>query len=251
LGRWIQPDSIIPPNQGVQAWDHFAYVNNSPLNAVDPTGHSACWDDNANDPACKQQTPTAYGLKPKAISNSWFEKPSAYNMSVTVDVPTIMMVGGLVITPLNPELGGTIALTGAGMESAAYMGHPLALGLKATSVGASVTIDTYGDIYAGPQLSFGKSLLTPLFGFSVNTQHIITKSGNYANEQETRDFLTGPSISINSGLGPLVTAFSNIPSGVTYSPLANNKSSKNGTIISTSVLSIDFSWNFFLTQFGK
>jgi RHS repeat-associated protein len=39
LSRWTSPDSIIPQNQGTQAWDRFAYVNNSPINFNDPTGH--------------------------------------------------------------------------------------------------------------------------------------------------------------------------------------------------------------------
>ena len=42
LGRWAQPDSIIPPNQGVQGWDRYAYVNNNPIIFVDPSGHKAC-----------------------------------------------------------------------------------------------------------------------------------------------------------------------------------------------------------------
>lgn len=40
LSRWIQPDSLIPEStQGVQAWDRYAYVNNSPATYNDPTGH--------------------------------------------------------------------------------------------------------------------------------------------------------------------------------------------------------------------
>jgi RHS repeat-associated protein len=46
LGRFIQPDSIIPENtiipeniQGVQAWDRFAYCNNNPVRWNDPSGH--------------------------------------------------------------------------------------------------------------------------------------------------------------------------------------------------------------------
>jgi RHS repeat-associated protein len=39
LGRFAQADTIIPQEQGVQAWDRYAYVNNSPVNLVDPSGH--------------------------------------------------------------------------------------------------------------------------------------------------------------------------------------------------------------------
>ena len=52
-------------SQGVQAFDRYAYVNNSPVNATDPTGHLACWDKNANDTGCEQYTPTGYGLLPE------------------------------------------------------------------------------------------------------------------------------------------------------------------------------------------
>jgi RHS repeat-associated protein len=37
LGRFAQADSIVPP--GVQGLDRYAYVNNSPMNFVDPSGH--------------------------------------------------------------------------------------------------------------------------------------------------------------------------------------------------------------------
>jgi len=40
LGRFIQPDSIVPTTtQGVQAWDRYAYVNNAPTKFTDPSGH--------------------------------------------------------------------------------------------------------------------------------------------------------------------------------------------------------------------
>jgi len=28
LASWAQPDTLIPQNQGTQAWDRYAYVNN-------------------------------------------------------------------------------------------------------------------------------------------------------------------------------------------------------------------------------
>jgi len=40
LGRFAQADSIIPG--GPQGLDRYAYVNNSPVNFTDPTGHISC-----------------------------------------------------------------------------------------------------------------------------------------------------------------------------------------------------------------
>ncbi|MEK6751810.1 MAG: RHS repeat-associated core domain-containing protein [Chloroflexota bacterium] len=37
LGRFTSADTIVPG--GVQGYDRYAYVNNSPLNFVDPSGH--------------------------------------------------------------------------------------------------------------------------------------------------------------------------------------------------------------------
>jgi RHS repeat-associated protein len=42
LGRFIQADTLIPIQQGVQAWDRFAYVNNNPVKYTDPSGHREC-----------------------------------------------------------------------------------------------------------------------------------------------------------------------------------------------------------------
>jgi len=39
LGRFIQPDTIVPNPGDVQSFDRYAYVNNNPLKYIDPTGH--------------------------------------------------------------------------------------------------------------------------------------------------------------------------------------------------------------------
>ena len=44
LGRFAQADTIVP--NGVQGLDRYAYVNNSPVNYTDPTGHQSCGPDN-------------------------------------------------------------------------------------------------------------------------------------------------------------------------------------------------------------
>ena len=39
LGRFIQPDTIVPEPGNPQALNRYAYVNNNPLRYTDPTGH--------------------------------------------------------------------------------------------------------------------------------------------------------------------------------------------------------------------
>jgi RHS repeat-associated protein len=39
LGHFVSPDTIIPQQQGTQAWDRYAGMNNNPLRYTDPSGH--------------------------------------------------------------------------------------------------------------------------------------------------------------------------------------------------------------------
>jgi RHS repeat-associated protein len=69
LGRFIQPDSIVPlASQGVQAWDRYAYANNNPVKYTDPTGHCiGCVVAVAGITAAIVATPftlSAFGLRP-------------------------------------------------------------------------------------------------------------------------------------------------------------------------------------------
>jgi len=43
INNFAQADSLVPA--GVQGLDRYAYVNNSPVVYVDPSGHLACTDD--------------------------------------------------------------------------------------------------------------------------------------------------------------------------------------------------------------
>jgi len=43
LGRFIQPDSIIPDGNP-QSLNRFSYVGNNPINFTDPSGHTSCSD---------------------------------------------------------------------------------------------------------------------------------------------------------------------------------------------------------------
>ena len=59
LGRFIQPDSIVPfTAQGTQAFDRYAYTNNDLVRYTDPTGHLLCsevpWEEDC-DPSADAQ----------------------------------------------------------------------------------------------------------------------------------------------------------------------------------------------------
>jgi RHS repeat-associated protein len=51
LGRFVQADTIVPGAGNSQAWDRYAYVNNNPINLIDPSGHKPCDQDDGN---CKE-----------------------------------------------------------------------------------------------------------------------------------------------------------------------------------------------------
>lgn len=40
LGRFIQPDTVVPDAKNLQTYNRYTYVNNNPLKYIDPTGHS-------------------------------------------------------------------------------------------------------------------------------------------------------------------------------------------------------------------
>ena len=104
LGRFVSPDSIIPTGQGVQGWDRFAFVNNNPVRYTDPSGHSACWDDNANQPGCKSSTPTGYGLIP---SKSF---PARENQPTLTDKIKQGDISALVELLIPSHIGGRLQL---------------------------------------------------------------------------------------------------------------------------------------------
>lgn len=50
LGRFIQPDTIVPGAGNSQAYNRYSYVNNNPIKFIDPSGHKICiyYDENGN-----------------------------------------------------------------------------------------------------------------------------------------------------------------------------------------------------------
>ncbi|HRO23364.1 MAG TPA: RHS repeat-associated core domain-containing protein [Promineifilum sp.] len=50
IGRFISPDTIVPEPGNPQSYNRYAYVQNSPVNYIDPTGHNR--DCGMGDPIC-------------------------------------------------------------------------------------------------------------------------------------------------------------------------------------------------------
>ena len=48
LGRFIQPDTLVPTMESSQALNRYAYVNNNPINRIDPSGNRDCDADGKN-----------------------------------------------------------------------------------------------------------------------------------------------------------------------------------------------------------
>ncbi len=61
LGRWTQPDILIPNMSNPAYFDRFSYVLNNSINYLDPTGHKPCqWGD--SNPACDTYSDVDYDL---------------------------------------------------------------------------------------------------------------------------------------------------------------------------------------------
>ena len=50
VGRFASPDTIVPEPGNPQSYNRYSYVNNSPMNYIDPTGHNR--DCGMGDPVC-------------------------------------------------------------------------------------------------------------------------------------------------------------------------------------------------------
>ena len=69
-GRFIQADTMIPQQQGGQAWGRYAYTNNNPVRYTDPTGHRSCEEDGYN---CNTNNTTATKQAFGLVVNWYFE----------------------------------------------------------------------------------------------------------------------------------------------------------------------------------
>lgn len=126
LGRFIQPDSIIPDPYNPQDWDRYSYVRNNPVNRTDPTGHKPCGGEVVANGACagsqywgsnkeKQLTKGRYG---GAAVRDLFDKlnstPGWWNHNQPSSMPPEEFLGLMTLW----ERGGNTESTGPISEAA-------------------------------------------------------------------------------------------------------------------------------------
>ena len=74
LGRFLQPDSLVPEPGNPQALNRYAYVYNNPLRHTDPSGHCALLEENASG-LCVRFTPggTLHIVRGGSVFVNWVE----------------------------------------------------------------------------------------------------------------------------------------------------------------------------------
>jgi len=90
LGRFIQPDTLIPDPANPQAWNRFSYVNNRPVNFNDPTGHDGtCTLNNLSDCISGGNSQSGSYSNPEGgcTLNSLSNCPVQFSIGIPVDNP--------------------------------------------------------------------------------------------------------------------------------------------------------------------
>jgi RHS repeat-associated protein len=70
LGRFTQADTIRENLSNSVKANPYSYAENKPINATDPTGHLACWDDNRFSEHCIGNTENIHGVVAKTPENT-------------------------------------------------------------------------------------------------------------------------------------------------------------------------------------
>jgi hypothetical protein len=161
--------------------------------------------------------------------------PQYYSLGLGLDAPTLMMLAGLGISFFAPDVGVPLGLAGAAFEVCAFTATPLCAAVKLASVNVVGTIDKGGNIYVGPQLSWGKSIL-PLGAISFNSGIYPTKDGHIATEAEMEDSLQGFAASI----GTIATG------GISYSPFANENKTAYYLVGVPEIFSVNVQYNWLI-----
>ena len=130
-------------------------------------------------------------------------------------------------------------MAGATFEACAFTATPLCAAVKLASANLALTIDKDGNLYMGPQMSWGKSVL-PFGSVSLNSGVYLTQDGHVPTEAEMESSLGGFSMSAGTiGTG-----------GVSYSPTANENKTAYYLVGIPELFSVNFQYNWLIYDFS-
>jgi hypothetical protein len=231
---------------------------NNPSRYTDPSGHKPC-EENGDLCLSEEQTTRIWkanhsALQPIRGENkvdsidkncSWSGAFSGegcdlqyMSLSLGLDAPTLMMLSGLVLLPFAPEIGTPLGLAGAVFEACAFTATPLCAAVKLASLNVVLSYDKDGNFYAGPQFSWGKSIL-PFGTVNWNGGIYPTEDGHIPSEAEMEDSIQGFSVSA----GTIATG------GISYSPFAEKNQTAYYLVGVPEFFSINVQYNWLLFDF--
>ena len=93
LGRFSQPDSLIPDASNPQAWNRYSYVSNRPVNLNDPTGHMQSSDEKSGGGRCNLKCLETHNNKRQELQtakNIVDSQGKHYSMSTKINTNTVL-----------------------------------------------------------------------------------------------------------------------------------------------------------------
>lgn len=229
-GRFNSPDAVFGAMDEPQRWNRYAYALNQPLHYLDPFGTNA--ERPGNPFTCSN--PEAYAELHCGTLEMWYlmiltggPSSSAGSLEGTETGAADPVIGSTTTTTTTTTGGET--QNGSSKDdtnqkkksadcsddtgTAAYFSFQMTIAIPnpftgtAAGVALQLSVDRFGNIFAGGGAAYGKSLLlasaAASFGFLKN-RPVFTSA-------DTNSFLTGPSGNASLGAGPGV-GFTNSPS---------------------------------------
>ncbi len=212
LGRFAQPDSIVPNLYNPQSLNRYSYTLNNPVRYTDPTGHKVCEDVDCNE--------TEVDLPGPGFSETGGGGAGAPAMTAGQQVPAGPSVGARVPSfssenanrslkncghycraeldvSIGWALGEITPILLLVCPECAVVTGALAGALAPASVGLTYASDIYESNYGGVTVGYGKTI------FPIGTDYIYRGdmfTNRNPSEEDLTNFLTGFSVNAKAGL---------------------------------------------------